>query len=543
MSGLADTACGADDLPIPWEKGDPEARDKLADTLERIGADKTCKQAAMNAFDNYATSGSFSGDAEAGPYGFLGSADMDGNFQTSGSSTESNTMNEGCTQLALSAANTITSARSISCSVQNASTDSAGTMRNNAKVSVKIDSDGCLVLAKYRRDLLTLMADNAKTIAQTQPALAAKIMMSFDKLAAKTLCSITMVGSQLRASVTAQLRTSNKSTLTNHSTLSTQIEEMVVQEAQNSMEADLGGLTNVPDLKQIISSTFSSTRDDTVTNVINNASQTSTNLTSTGEVEIVSPENIVLKDTVVDANIDARSKAEAIMSASTEAGVTLATKVMSDASSGNVAHMSTEQLKGIVEAMGNANAAAIKTQMDGHVDAIGAGKERSVVEMVITAVVIMAVVRALRPGGGGYEGGPPAYNPALCVGYKTFPEQFGRYFKIVGTISMLIKIHFLLFVFRQFGKLMAHSTMLLTPWDWGKLNVGQYFMNVIWSWVAFKIYCSFLHGTSGLGECFSLVHQRADPNFCTLGPDRGGGDDDGFADDDDYESVSESDDE
>lgn len=525
LTYLPAASCGQDDLPAPLPANDPTTKAQMNEILRAAGADAACLQAANDEFENHSSSGSMSVDMGAGPFDFVGSMDVDGGFHAAGSNTESSTLSEGCSQLVIQAAETIHSARNIACAVQNASTVSSGTMFNNASVEIFIPPGSCEAMQQGRLDLLSAMLDSAERISGRHPELGKRMMDSFTRLLEKesdNVCgSVLIEDTTVRARVTAELYTSNVSTLTSSNRLKSEIEEVVKQEANNALRANLGRSTNVPDTKTVVDQKFQSSKTAIQANVINNASQTHARADNNGKVTITAPKSIVLRNTVVDSTIDATLKAEAIMSAATESGMELAMSILSEAVTESTSDVTTEQMAPIVKAMNEANAAAIEAQMRGHADAINAGGKMRLAEMGIAAVVVVVVakfIQGFNNRGGGYDA-QPQYNPALCVGYKTFPESFGRYFQVVGAISMLIKIHFVLFVFQQLKRLMSHSSMLLTPWNWGKLNLGQYIMNVVWSLVAFKIYCSLLHGTTGLGDCFSLVNERADPNLCTLGAD------------------------
>lgn len=464
--------------------------------------------------------------------GLAGSAGFNANFQTSGSSTANASSSEGCSQLIAQAASTILSTRAISCAVQNSATESSGVMLNNATVRVEIDTDGCSEMLEKRLVFLNGIMDNATRMAVVAPDIARQMLITFNAAVlaesdpTNPRCGIRIVDSVLKASVSGKMKVTTRNTLKQNNQLESSIKEAVHAEAKAALDNSIGATaTEAIDTKQITDQYVESRKDSIQTSVLNNASRTKAEVTSTGEVVIRAPELIDLTGTTIDASIETTLTTAAIMSAASEAGLSLATDILSEAATDSSQILSTEQVEGIVKAMGDANQAAIKAQMDGQRDAIRASRTNpTIMYAVIGVVAVVALMMMMQKGGfGGGSYGPPQYDPAQCQGFKSFPEQFGRYYKIVGVISLIVKVHFILFVIKQVGKLMKHSTQLLTPWNWGKLDIGRYLMNVVWSVIAFMIYCKLLHNTANIGKCFGLTDSRADPGNCYLGP--GGGED------------------
>merc|ERR1712039_156271 len=98
----------------------------------------------------------------------------------------------------------------------------------------------------------------------------------------------------------------------------------------------------------------------------------------------------------------------------------LATDILSEAATDSSQILSTEQVEGIVKAMGDANQAAIKAQMDGQRDAIRASRTNpTIMYAVIGVVAVVALMMMMQKGGfGGGSYGPPQYDPAQCQGFK-----------------------------------------------------------------------------------------------------------------------------
>ena len=547
MAQMPQSECGDDDIPTTMDAA--SARDSMKEILEKSGADKACITDANNYFDNYSTSGSAEGNMKM-LSGLAGNAGFNANFQTSGSTTETASSSEGCSQLIAQAATTIMSTRAISCAVQNSATESTGIMVNKANVRVEIDKDGCSEMLGQRLEFLNNIMDNATRMMVIAPDIARELLITFNAAVIaesdpkNPRCGIQVVDSVLKASVDAKMKVTTQNTLKQNNQLKASIQEAVSNEAKAALDNSIGATaTEAIDTKQITDQYVESRKETIQTSVLNSASRTKAEVTSTGEVVIRAPELINLTGTTIDASIATALTTAAIMSAASEAGLSLATDILSEAATDSSQSLTTEQVDGIVKAMGDANAAAVKAQMDGHAEAVRASRMGSMMMYAAIGVVAVVAMKMMQRGGFGFGGGsygPPQYDPVKCQGFKSFPEQFGRYYKIVGVISLIVKVHFILFVFKQVGKLMKHSTQLLTPWNWGKLDVGTYLMNVVWSIIAFMLYCKLLHNTANIGKCFGLTDSRVDPGNCYLGPD--GGEDYG-ADSEDEEDGADSEDE
>ena len=497
------------------------AKNAMSEILHKAGAGQACITQMANEFDYHSTSGSASGSLKM-LGGLAGSASVDANFQTSGGGASGSASSQGCSQLIAQAATTLNSMRAVTCSVQNASTQAQGNVRANASIKVKV-SEECL---ESRQSSLQLIRDQMELASMAFSPEVAKALL--EKQIPVPSCALSIRNSTLRVKADGKLNVTTSADLQNSSQLKAAVKEAVSSQAETELRNALGGVaTQGLDLKAITDQYVESRKETIQTDILNNASKAGAELDLDGSILLTAPQKIDLDGSLFDASVDASLKSAAIMSAASRIGTSIAMDIIHDAQTKSSSDMTTEQLSDIVDAMGKASEAAIKAQTNGFAKQLSITRGAGILGVIGVLVVGVAVV-LMRKTGGGYEN-TGEYNPSLCQGFKTFPEQFGRYYKIVGVVSLILKIYFVLFVLRQAKELVKHSTQIFMPWKWGSLDIQRYIMNVVWSAVGFVMFCYMLHNTAHPAKCFMFFAERNDPGNCYPGP----------AGDDDYDDYDD----
>jgi hypothetical protein len=398
----------------------------------------------------------------------------------------------------------------VACSVKNASTQARGEARANASITVKV-TDIC---TKARAKSLQLLDKKMELTAKALNPQVMKALLDIP-IPPTVNCGISIRNSTLRVKANGKLNVTTSADLQTSSQLKAAIEEAVSSQAEAELRNTLGGAaTQGLDLKAITDQYVESRKETIQTDIMNNASSAGAEVNADGSILISTPERIDIDGSLVDASVDASLKSAAIMSAASRIGTSIAMDIVNDLQTKSSSDMTTEQVSDIIDAMGKASEAAIKAQTDGFAEQLSITRGGLGI-LGVVAVVVVAVV-LMRGTGGGYQNSGE-YNPSLCQGFKTFPEQFGRYYKIVGVVS-IIKIFFVLFVLRQVMELVKHSAQILTPWKWGSLNIKKYVRKVVWSVLGFVIFCYMMHNTVHPAKCFMFFAERNDPGNCYLGP-------------------------
>lgn len=542
-----------------------EAMMQMDEVLEALNADETCRQSASRYANANSTSSaaSMSGTIDMGPLSMFGGASMDAALSTQASRQASGAenMSEGCSQLVVQASEQINNARTITCEVQRSSNESSVVSSTNAVIRVQVkpecqhgpvenqpsntwvrqNEDGttetvvsepsCITCNELSRQVYRLRADarmeNLRLAADLSmagmPEMAKQITKQNDSLNETfplPYCGITLKDVEILNEGKGSILTSTKGSLQSNSDLKAAIKETVKSEAAAEINNDLGAGTNAPDTKTVISSKIESNSEDIATKIIDDMNKSTVTMGQNGEILILSPQGIVIEDSVLANTLEASITSESILSSAKSMGKKFGRDVIQDAVQGSTGSTETEkaELAALAAALGEANAKAIQAQMEGHKGIVGGMDPMKIVGGVLGVVVLFVVLKVVMgavSGGGGGDA-TPQYDPLKCEGHESFPEKYGRYFKVVGMMSVVIKIQFVLFVLEQLRALKKHSTLIYMPWKWSELNLEQYVMNVVWSIVLLAIFCGFVHGTFNPFTCFGYNFTNRDPGNCYL---------------------------
>jgi len=546
------TQKGCDDV-LKNQMGVKEVPIAMDEILKATGADQPCRTEASQYIEAQASAlvVSASASVDMGPMSMFGGASVKSMMSDTSSSQGAgkSSLSEGCAQRIIQAAEQINTSRSITCEIQNSSNESETVLNQRASITIAIKPEcehiddrghtvdpnaSCLSctdlqlrVSADRKAALEGNMRNASTYVAAGMGELAKYAMDQNKLINEAFpmpfCGIRITNSKIEQSTSARLLTSTKGSLQSNTSLKKAIKEKVKQETQAELVNKLGAVSNGPDTLTLTTTKMESQSEDIATKIINDMNKSTVRATSSGTIEIMSPQGITLDGTVLTNTVEAHLTSESILESAKSMGKTFAKELITDSLSGAVGNTETEKadFAALAKSLGDANALAIEKAMEGH-----AHGEGSMVAGVIGAIVLLAVVAIGMKvvmggggGGGGYDGGGgegQQYNPDRCEGHESFQEKYGRYAKLVGILSIVLKLQFILFILEQIRGLMLMGAMLHMPWLWGKINPEEYILKVVAALLVLTMFCAFVHNTFNPLVCFQYNFTKVDPGNCYL---------------------------
>ena len=335
------------------------------DALDSMGFDQVCKQEAST------QSASFAASTKAScPFGSVGA-------QVSGTAMNNQMSQSGCGVFSATITNVQNLQQSRSCIEQNISNTS--TVNVNANASIKIgsfpltesekiaykemndklmDNQTAIILASLQSDLTYEDVEMLNRMFEANE----KQIQSWNKIYGR---DVNIINSTVTSTVSINLKKINA----NNINLATQIENSFKASTANAAEATLKQTLGVnalsPNAKQLINQNITNNNVQ-ITKVLTNVMNKSVTSTSGGNViEILAHGPVLIKDSVITATTALEIQQEDLNTMSQFIGQSISADIINDVSSKNGMDTTSKGLNDLIDALGAANAAAIRANAEG----------------------------------------------------------------------------------------------------------------------------------------------------------------------------------
>lgn len=368
--------------------------------LKRMGADQECVSKLTNGSNWGSTSGAMFGEAKAGPGGFLGKASFGGNFQSSQGGIIDTKEHSGCGTLIADASDIITSMNRINCSLSE-TTNEVGAS-GNARASVRIEVDAspeAAILLKEERDSLTqLMRENNEWIAKatTDSAIRSLTEQNKDHSAAlKALADsvgvIEIRGSVITVDANVKVKTISQNVDTHIQKTKEDVKKVARSAAMSKLTQTAGVNAKTENVKQLVQRKVDDRSTDIENMMKRNMLQTKIKSNATGEIILSSYKKIAITNTRLTATSIIDQATSSMVTASIDIGKEIAKDILMEVETKSEVSTAHAGLEAQIKAMGDANEAAIETQMEGITDLAKTLTSSSWILYVVIGVAVVTV--------------------------------------------------------------------------------------------------------------------------------------------------------
>lgn len=488
----------------------------MAEMIRAGGGDQKCVSQYANDASNFSTSASFSANVGS----LLASASTTASAQASGGTASSSAYSEGCKQAIIKGSQTLDTVRQVNCAFQNSMNQLSVSVSQGASIRLEVDVDACQT--KYNQSV-QLISNNARMCASSaisEYAAEACRRIQADALDRIAVCpdgSIVINDSNLTVDNNMVLQIINDTELQSSNELSTAIQRGITNETTQNIENELGGSgTHAPDTLQVVNDEVKAQAESVAANIMETVSDSKVETTQDGNIVIyTNGGSITLDNAIINVTMDAEIRSAAVMKTISEQSNTLTNELLTSNTTSQTSKTVGEKFSEAIAAMGAANAAAIKAQADGHAAAIKAAN----MNKWLVGVAAVGVFGLMIWGGKGMGMTHPGYNARECERSKTtgstarWDVRFGRYYEVVGALSVVFKIKLMLVIFRSIGMLLSNGLNVFNPTKWGELEVGTYLLLVVAMIIVFKLWCGYMHNSSAV-NCFSFNTSSRPSMYC-----------------------------
>ena len=462
----------------------PETADNMKALGKMLGLNKPCIRASDTMTRNSATSGGMSGKMSL-MGGLGGSASFSGNFQTSSSALDHTFREKGCGSYLLDSKDILDSMRRMNCTLHQSSSEAHQELSNRVSVQIRIVPIPGLK-AKMSEQVVELTKELADVAAYKEVAQMIRDTIKGIQDTIKDMGNIDITDSTIRAVAKSKLKTMTQNVTSMASQLEADYKKVVEASANNTLQQHAGPNAMQPGVRQLVQQRIQSRTDEINTDIVQTLSHTSVKVTSSGSIIITAPNNIRLKNTVIDANSEIDMLTSALTSSSVDLGKRIASEMMATAASKNDMSTDNAGLTDLVTAMNEGNAAAIKAQGDSLIGQIKANAMPLSVGLI--ALVIIPMLIPMLTGGKNNGLAGPRMPPGMTMEQqKKWKAKQGRKKMIKIVIGLVVKLFVIFNLVRIGPKLLD----VFLPWKWNQVmdTVKEVILNLI----VLILYCVFVN--------------------------------------------------
>jgi hypothetical protein len=413
MSG--ETACSKMGESEPTNQ---DFLDSLGQMATDMGMDETCVKAAESA--SASASASYEAD-------MLGLAKAGGQMSMT---AQSSSMEEsGCGQFIMNASSIFDSQTNMTCNLSSTASSSVINAAAGASITIK-------TLAMTDNDVAALNSLTASISALSflvndNPALQTTIDSLNATMQTITNRSVDITDSTLTATSSTDINSAVSVTSSNESSLISDYQNIAQIEAEQTLESTMGFQALTTDQKQVISNQVEKQLTNVSENISDVINSTKIDSTSDTDITIEAAGAINLTNVTIDASAYASVVSQLITQNAMNAGQEIATSILTDLATTQGASQEGAGVDSLVDALGEANAAAIEAN-DQSVSMAGT----IIGAILFFGIFILAGYFMVKVGGG--------VIPPIGSGD---PKKLAVW--VVGFLVMIVVIILLVWLFRR----------------------------------------------------------------------------------------------
>lgn len=464
----------------PKAQNPAETADNLQALSRELGLSKQCERLSTTRTRNSSTSGGASGKMSL-LGGLGGSASFSANFQTSSAALDSEFREKGCGSLLLDSKDILDATRRINCTLNQSSSETQQELSNRVSVQIRILPIPGLK-AKMSDQVVELTKELGAVAAFKEVAQMIRDTIKGIQDTIKDMGNIDITDSTIRAVAGSKLKTMSQNVTSVASELEADYKKVVEATANNTLQQHAGPNAMQPGVRQLVQQRIQSQSDEINADIVQTLSHTSVKVTQSGSIIITTPNNIRLKNTVIDANSEIDMITSALTSSSVDLGKRIASELMATAASKNDMSTDNAGLTDLITAMNEGNAATIKAQGDSLIGQIKANA------MPLSAGLIALVIIPMLIGGKNNGLAGPRMPPGMTMEQqRKWKATQGRKKMIKIVIGLLVKLFVIFNLVRLGPKLLD----VFLPWKWNQAmdTVKEVVLNLI----VLILYCVFVN--------------------------------------------------